>query len=173
MRFLPRRRVIGLGVLIVGSASLALGTTTSAHDQIESSDPENGAVLDEPISHVTIDFGEEIADDLEMALVYDLGNSDVEEVPSEVSKVDEQTGRIDFEELDREGRYFVRYLATVPLDGHVQAGAITFDYGESGGGTNWGLWMVVGPIAVAILAIGAYLSFRPRAAQDEENEPVG
>jgi methionine-rich copper-binding protein CopC len=121
-----------------------------------------GAELDDPISEATIDFGEEISDDLEMALLYDTGDGEIEEVESEVAKVDPTTGRLEFDPLDREGRYFVRYLATIPADGHVVAGAVTFDFGEprgSGAGSATP-WILFGIAAVPILGVGAWLSRR-------------
>ena len=146
---------------------LAASGASLAHDEIESSDPESGAVLDEPISEVTIDFGEPISDDLDMALLYDLGDSDVEQVPGVTTKVGETVGVLEFDELTDTGRYFVRYLVTVPRDGHVLAGAITFDYGEAAGsGTNWYLWLVFGLFAAAALSIGAWYSLRPRTTED-------
>jgi type VI protein secretion system component VasK len=52
----------------------------------------------------------------------------------------------------------------------VVAGAITFEYGDGSGGTSWALWIVFGVLAVVVLAIGAWFSFRPRAADPEREE---
>lgn len=156
-----RRRARGALVALC-LAGLATTGRAAAHEGIAASDPEMGAELDDPISEATIDFGEEISDDLEMALLYDTGDGEIEEVESEVAKVDPTTGRLQFDPLDREGRYFVRYLATIPADGHVVAGAVTFDFGEprgSGAGSATP-WILFGIAAVPILGVGAWLSRR-------------
>jgi methionine-rich copper-binding protein CopC len=161
-------RQLALIVVTVGSALTPL--TSSAHDEIAGSDPPSGAQLDAPIDRVTIDFGEPISDDLEMTLLYDLGGSETEALPGTVHKDGETVGVLEFEELSRPGRYFVRYLVSVPVDGHVVAGAITFEYGDGSDGTSWALWIVFGVLAVVVLAIGAWFSFRPRAADPEREE---
>ena len=149
---------------------LALGATpagrAAAHDTIAGSDPEQGARIDEPISEVTIDFGEEIADDPQLALLYDTGDGEIEELESTASRSAPTIGRLEFEPLEREGRYFVRYLATVPLDGHVVAGAINFDFGEprGSGATELTPWLVFGLVAVVVLGAGAWLSRRRHLA---------
>ena len=118
-----------------------------------------------------IDEAFPISDDLEMALLYDLGDSDVEQVPGVTTKVGETVGVLEFDELTDTGRYFVRYLVTVPRDGHVLAGAITFDYGDAvGSGTNWYIWLVFGLFAAAALSIGAWYSLRPRTTGDASTD---
>jgi methionine-rich copper-binding protein CopC len=156
-----------VAAVLAAAAVLVAPGASLAHEEIASSDPESGAILDEPISQVTIDFGEPISDDLEMALLHDLGDSEVEQIPAVATRVSETVGVVEFDELTDTGRYFVRYLVTVPLDGHVLAGAITFDYGDAAGsGTNWYVWLVFGLFAAAALSIGAWYSLRPRATQD-------
>ena len=128
-----------------------------------------GAKLDEPISEVTIDFGEPISDDLEIVLLYDLGNSDVEQIPATSTKVSDTVGKIEFDEITDQGRYFVRYLVTVPTDGHVLAGAVSFDYGEApGSGTNWYLWIVFALVGAAVISITGWYTLRPRPTTEEE-----
>jgi methionine-rich copper-binding protein CopC len=151
----PRRRR-GRALLPVAAVLLALGAApagrAAAHDTIAGSDPEQGARLDEPISEVTIDFGEEIADEPQLALLYDTGDGEIEELGGTASRSGPTTGRLEFDPLEREGRYFVRYLATVPVDGHVVAGAINFDFGEprGSGATELTPWIVFGLAAVVV-----------------------
>jgi methionine-rich copper-binding protein CopC len=165
----PRRRR-GRALLPVAAVLLALGAApagrAAAHDTIAGSDPEQGARLDEPISEVTIDFGEEIADEPQLALLYDTGDGEIEELGGTASRSGPTTGRLEFDPLEREGRYFVRYLATVPVDGHVVAGAINFDFGEprGSGATELTPWIVFGLAAVVVLGAGAWLSRRRHVA---------
>ncbi len=165
----PRRRW-GRALLPAATALLALAAVpagrAAAHDTIAGSDPEQGARIDEPISQVTIDFGEEIADEPQLALLYDTGDGEIEELESTASRSGPTTGLVEFEPLEREGRYFVRYLATVPLDGHVVAGAINFDFGDpaGSGATELTPWIVFGLVAVVVLGAGAWLSRRRHLA---------
>ena len=155
----------------IAIAVLALPVATSAHDEITSSDPPSGAMLDDPISDVTIDFGEPISDDLEMALLYDLGDANLEQIPATSTKVSETVGKIEFDEITKNGRYFVRYLVTVPTDGHVLAGAVTFDFGEApDAGTNWYLWLVFALVGAAVISITAWYTLRPRPTDDPTDD---
>ena len=45
------------------------GRPVDAHDGIASSDPAAGSVIDEPIDSVTIDFGADIGDTAQIALL--------------------------------------------------------------------------------------------------------
>jgi methionine-rich copper-binding protein CopC len=158
-----RRTLLGL---LVAALTLALPGVAAAHDDIAGSSPKSGDQLDEPIDRVVIDFGEPISDTVEMTLLLDLGGSDTETIPGTTYKDGDTTAVLEFEELSRPGRYFVRYLAPVPLDGHVVAGAITFEYGDLSGGTNWTIWVIFGVLALVVLAVGAWFSFFRATAVD-------
>lgn len=138
-----------LVVLLVGAGA------ARAHDDIASSTPASGTTVDEPISEVTIDFGEVVAD-VEMAL---LDPDDQIVQPSVTEVVTPTSARISFDELDREGVYIVRYLAPVVDDGHTLAGAISFTYG-SAGGSNVGAILLFCGVAIVVLSIGAWFSWR-------------
>ncbi len=114
---------------VVAATLLVGGGAATAHDNIESSSPANGDVLSEPIDHVTIDFGEEISDAVQMFLRYEGADGEVEQIGGTVTKTSPTTARLDFPLLDREGTYFVNYIGPVPADGHVITGAIGFVYG--------------------------------------------
>ncbi len=147
----------GLGFAVAaGLAILLLGAgTASAHDDIASSDPASGSLVDEPISEVTIDFGEGV-ESPEMAMF----GPDDEIVESVIVQVDDTTARIEFDELEDEGIYIVRYLAPVTADGHTMAGAIQFTYGSTGGGRNVVPILLFCGVAIIALSIGAYFSWR-------------
>ncbi len=139
----------GLAAVVLG------GGTVVAHDDIASSTPASGSTIDDPISEVTIDFGEEVAD-VEMAL---LGPGDELIEPTETVLVNPTTATIQFPELDQQGVYIVRYLAPVVRDGHTLAGAIQFTYG-SAGGSNTGPLLVFAAAAIVVLSTGAFFSWR-------------
>ncbi len=144
-------------VTVLGLAALLFGAgLAGAHDDIVSSDPASGSQLDDPISEVTIEFGEEVAD-VEMALI---GPDDEIVEPTTTQSLTATTARIEFAELEREGVYFVRYLAPVVDDGHTLAGAIQFTYGSAGGSSNLVPILLFCAIAIVVLSIGAYFSWR-------------
>jgi methionine-rich copper-binding protein CopC len=172
-----RRRRTGLATLLaalLGTLALAPAGRTGAHEEIAGSDPEMGARLDEPITEVTIDFGTAVSDDLELALLYDTGGGDSVQVDATVSHPSAEVGRLEFAPLERKGRYFVRYLATVPVDGHSIAGSILFDYGapRSSGAASPGPWIAFGLVSVVILGLGAWLSLRRHRALAADDAPV-
>lgn len=155
-----------VGVLI------SAGTAAFAHDEIASSNPPSRSVLDDPISSVEIDFGEqigEVADGLSMDLTYDEGDANIVSLGGTTVKTGPTTARVDFDELEREGTYFVQYLAPVPSDGHVIVGAITFTYGESSSaGSGFPVIPFIG-FAVLALGIGAWFSYRRMIVRDDED----
>jgi methionine-rich copper-binding protein CopC len=159
----PRRlrRIVIASALALAVAFGAGATPVAAHDDIKSSTPTSRSTLTEPISTVEIDFGEAISDDVAMFLVYDLGNNEFEDIGGETVKTGETTARLDFDEVEREGTYFVQYLAPVPVDGHVIAGAISFTYGSpsTGGSDDFPIVpFIVGTLIV--LAIGGWFTYR-------------
>lgn len=126
-------RLLGI-VTLVGASVAGLSPfgvpTASAHDDIESSVPEDRSVIDEPISTAEIDFGEVIGDSVEMFLTFDPGgDAEIVDLGGETTKTSDTTARLDFEELTDEGTYFVQFLAPIPSDGHVMIGAISFSFG--------------------------------------------
>ena len=112
----PVRRFF-VAVLAV-TAVFSAGSAVLAHDDIESSVPEHKAQFDDPISEVTINFGEPV-DGVELALV----GPDDGDVPGEVLIVSETEAKLVFEPLTVKGEYFVRYLAEE--DGHLIRGRHT------------------------------------------------
>jgi methionine-rich copper-binding protein CopC len=155
------RRLAITGALALAVVLGADATPVAAHDDIAGSNPVSRSTLEEPISTVEIDFGEVISDDVAMFLTYDLGNNEFEDIGGETTKTGDTTARLDFDEVEREGTYFVQYLAPVPSDGHVIAGAISFTYGSPSTGNSDGfpiIPFVAG--AVVVLAIGGWFSYR-------------
>ena len=155
------RRITIAGVLTLTVAVGAGATPVTAHDDIRSSTPTSRSTLSEPISTVEIAFGEVISDDVAMFRGYDLGDNEFEDSGGETVRTGETTARLDFDEVEREGTYFVQYLAPVPVDGHVIAGAISFTYGSPSTGGSGGFPVVpfiVG--ALIVLVIGGWFTYR-------------
>jgi methionine-rich copper-binding protein CopC len=155
------RRLALVGALTFAGALGVGAAPVAAHDDIASSNPPSRSTLQEPISSVEIDFGEVISDDVAMFLTYDLGDNEFEDIGGETVRTGDTTARLDFDEVEREGTYFVQYLAPVPSDGHVIAGAISFTYGSPSAGGSGGFPVV--PFvagAIVVLAIGGWFSYR-------------
>jgi len=127
---MTRRIIVAAAALLIAVlAALAGASPAVAHENIESSTPSNGDVLSEPIDEVTIDFGAEVSDATQMFLRYEGTDGEIEQIGGEVTITGPTTARLDFPLLEREGTYFVNYIAPVPADAHVITGAIGFAYG--------------------------------------------
>ena len=121
----------GALLLCVAAALAALTPAhpAQAHDAIAGSTPRSGSLLDEPIDTVEIDFGAEIGETVELFLQYRTSDGVEEDIGGTTTKTGPQTAQLDFDLLEREGTYFVRYLATIPSDGDVLFGEINFSIG--------------------------------------------
>lgn len=161
-------RTISKATLLVLPALLvafSAAGTVAAHDEISTSDPENQSQIDEPISEVTVEFGESVAD-IEMAI----SNPDEIDLESTTVQLSDTTARLDFDTLTQEGRYIVRYIGQE--DGHLITGAITFVYGSEGGpGVSAATWAIVALLGIVILGIGAFFTLR-RSQKPADDEPV-
>ena len=159
MQGAPRRiRIVAVVAALAAAASFS--SVAFAHDEIESSVPEHKAQIDEPITEVTINFGEPVA-----GVELGLRGPDDERIAGDVTVISDTQARLNFAKLTDEGQYIVQYLAEE--DGHLVAGAITFTYGEPAGeGADIGIWIIFGVVAAAILGVGAIFSFRRNNAPD-------
>jgi methionine-rich copper-binding protein CopC len=157
------RRMRFGAVFVALTAVMGFGADVGAHDEIASSTPENQSQFDDPITEVTIDFGEPV-ESVELALV----SPDDLDLPGTVTVVSDTVAVLNFAPLEQEGQYLVRYLAEE--DGHLVAGAIAFTFGSAGGsGAGTLTWLIFGVVAAAILGIGAFFSLR-RSQQPEPDE---
>jgi methionine-rich copper-binding protein CopC len=157
--------------MVVAALGIAVGAV-EAHGGVKSSDPASGSTIEEPIDQVYIDFGVNISDDVEIAVL----DPDEEPLPSETERISETEAIVHFDPLEDEGTYIARYLTTEPDAGHLLAGAISFDFGHAsgGGGIELRTWIGVGALSLAILATGALFSLlRHRAGQRSREEDPG
>lgn len=163
-----------LGATLVAVCSALVGAfgapPVAAHEGIAGSDPTSGSQLEAPIDRVEIDFGAVIADDVELVLL----DPDDDEVPSTTTRTGDTTAAMTFDEIDREGTYIVRYLTSVPTDGHVIAGAIQFSYGTADGSSmSTGWWLVFAVFAAVVIAVGAWSTLRRWRAADADPVEAG
>ena len=149
----------GLAIGLIGAIGVMPGPVR-AHEDIAGSNPPTRSHIDEPITFAEIDFGIEIGDQVEMSLFYDLGDGTSEEVGGETTKTGPTTARLDFGDLERQGTYFVRYLAPVPADGHVMAGATSFTWGSPSSSSESFPVVPFVAIAAVVLGLGAWMSWR-------------
>ena len=159
------RAVRSLAALAAAAVVFAGASTASAHEADAVSDPPSGSVIDESITEVTIEFGVDISDDIEMAL-FGPGDDNLIE-PTTTTKVAPNSAKIEFEPIEQRGTYIVRYLTVAPADGHTIVGAVSFTYGSSDGGSSasW-VWFLLAMIP--ILAVGTAWSYRLHTRQQAE-----
>jgi len=146
---------LGLGVIIATIFGVPAGPV-AAHDGIASSDPASGAVLEESIDSVTIDFGADIGDTAQIALLAPDGT----QLDTTTTVTSPTTATSSFDPIEEQGVYTVNYLATSVVDGHVLGGAISFTYGDASSDTFPPLLFAA--IAIVILGVGGWFSWRAR-----------
>lgn len=169
------------GHVIFGSVSFTWGAATAVDEgdnaDIRSSSPTSRDRIDEPITSAEIEFDLEIADDVSLALVYDRGDGEnFDDLGGTTTKTGPRTAVVEFDQLPRQGTYFVTYDAVAELTGDEVVGAIQFTWGDpSGTGDSFPL-LAFTLAAAAILAVGAVLSIRrmksPTADDSTADEPV-
>lgn len=112
--------VAGLGVLPAAGAS--------AHAELESSDPANGAVLASAPAQVTLTFGEDLIDQGNAITAKDLDSSERVALPEAV--VDADTASVDWPAAADSGRFEVSFRV-VSADGHPITGSFSFSVGQA------------------------------------------
>lgn len=154
------------GHVVAGSISFTWGTPTAAVDSpnpdIRTSTPGSLEVLEEPISSAEITFELDIEDDVSLQLVYDRGNGvDFDDLRGVTTRTGPNSAAVEFDELEREGTYILAYDATSALDGDEIVGATSFVFGQPSGESSTRFpWFAFLPVALVILAIGAFGSYR-------------
>jgi len=154
------------GHVLAGSLSFSWGAPTALDDSenpdLRTSSPGSREVLDEAITSAEVQFNLEIADDIDLQLVYDRGNGvDFEDLAGTTTKTGPNTATLEFDELPREGTYFIVYDGSAIATGDEIVGATSFIFGRPSGVDDGSFpWLVFGPIALAILGVGAWFSYR-------------
>ncbi|RLE16210.1 MAG: hypothetical protein DRJ50_15275, partial [Actinobacteria bacterium] len=118
-----RTRRLAASVVVLGASMLLATAPANAHDDIASSNPESGTVVDEPITEVTIEFGVPVNDDVELALFGPGDDNLIEDTTTVI--LSPTSARIEFAPVEEEGMYIVRYLTTATVDQHFLVGAVS------------------------------------------------
>jgi methionine-rich copper-binding protein CopC len=161
-------RLIALTTM-VAAASAGFGSIADAHDGIASADPQPGSTVDVPITEVTIEFLDDVAEDVLLELL----DPDDKPLRSFTTQLAPSTVKVEFDPLSRKGTYLVRYVARTLADGHIVTGAMSFNYGSNAPGVSAGTWILFGAASAVVLAGGAALSVRRhRALTDEADEEL-
>lgn len=153
------------GHVVAGSISFTWGDPTtfvSPNPDIRESTPNALEVLTAPITSAEIDFELEIEDEVRLQLVYDQGNGvDFDELASTTTKTGPNSARVEFAELERKGTYIIAYDTIAVANGDEIVGATSFVFGQpSGTETSSFPWLTFVPIALIVLGIGAYFTYR-------------
>lgn len=162
------------GHVVVGAISFNYGAPTAIdqgdNPDVRSSTPASRARLDDPVDSAEIVFDIEV-DDMELVLVRDYGDGErFEDLGGSTTVVDARRVRLDFAEpLPAEGTYFVTYDGTAVVTGDEVVGAISFTWGDPASGSSSFPVLPFLLVALPILAIGAFLTFR-RAGRVDDDE---
>jgi putative copper export protein/methionine-rich copper-binding protein CopC len=175
-------RRIALGLATVAIVSVWLVTASvpaSAHAAIESTDPANGELLEEPPSRVVLKFTEPPDLDLTIVSVVDSSGADMPTGPPEPGPGSNREIRVRLDPLP-DGVYTVTWRTVSATDGHVTSSAFSFGVGVSPGevtpfeqegsgtptptaGAIVGRWMLyVGLVILFGAAVTGLLAFGPK-----------
>lgn len=153
------------GHVIIGSVSFTYGEPTAIDEgdnaDLRSSTPASRERIDGPISSAEIEFDLEITDDVALQLVYDRGDGEnFDELDGTTQKTGPRSASLTFDEIGREGTYFITYDATSVVTGDEIVGATSFVFGEPSSSSSG--FPIVGFLAlsVPVLALGAWFTLR-------------
>jgi copper transport protein len=176
-------RRIALALAAISIASVWLVTAAvpaSAHAAIESTDPANGELLEEPPSQIVLTFTEPPDLDLTIVSVVDSSGVEMPTGPPERAPGSNREIRVRLDPVP-DGVYTVTWRTVSATDGHVTSNAFSFGVGVSPGdvtpfvqtgsgtptptaGAIAGRWMLyVGLVVLLGAAITGLLAFGPGA----------
>jgi copper transport protein len=176
-----RRIALGLATIAIASVWLVTAAVpASAHAAIESTDPANGELLEEPPSQIVLTFTEPPDLDLTIVSVVDSSGADIPTGPTERAPGSNREIRVRLDPVP-DGVYTATWRTVSAKDGHVTSGAFSFGVGVSPGevtpfeqtdsgtptptaGAIAGRWMLY--VGLAIMfggAVTGLLAFGPRA----------
>lgn len=126
----PGRRARAAAIVVVAGISLAGGMVprASAHAQVKSSVPADGALLQEPPAEVTITFTEPPDPQLSTIDVLSSNGKSVATGKAEPVPGDARTMRVGVQDLPR-GAYTIAWRTVSKVDGHVTGGSLSFGVG--------------------------------------------
>ena len=176
-----RRIALGLATIAIASVWLVTAAVpASAHAAIESTDPANGELLEEPPSQIALTFTEPPDLDLTIVSVVDSSGADMPTGPPERAPGSNREIRVRLDPVP-DGVYTATWRTVSATDGHVTSGAFSFGVGVSPGevtpfeqpdsgtptptaGAIAGRWMLyVGLVILFGAAVTGLLAFGPKA----------
>ncbi|NGO42078.1 copper resistance CopC/CopD family protein [Streptomyces ureilyticus] len=158
----PRARILLLLLLAVTGALFAQAAPVSAHAALTGSDPQQGAVVDQAPSQVSLTFSEKVAMSDGSVRVLDPKGKQVDE--GKTTDLGSNTYAVNLHEGLPDGTFTVVYQV-VSADSHPVSGAFTFSVGapsktsvalsdqEAGGGVVGGLYGFARYVAYAGFAL--------------------
>jgi copper transport protein len=175
-----RRLALGLVTIAVASAWLVtVAVPARAHAAIESTDPANGELLEEPPSQIVLTFTEPPDLDLTIVSVVDSSGAKMPTGSPERASGSNREIRVPLDPVP-DGVYTVTWRTVSATDGHVTSGAFSFGVGVSSGevprieqrgsgtptptaGAIAGRWMLyVGLVILFGAAVSGLLTFGPK-----------
>lgn len=160
------------GHVMVGAISFTWGTPTvidEGTDDVRFSSPSSRERIDEPIAFAELVFDFDIDDDIRLDLVYDRGDGEnFDELGGTTTKTAPDAARLDFDLLDNEGTYFIRYDGTATASGGEVRGATSFTYGDPSSDDSGFPVIPFAVVAALILGAGAWFTLRRANALDDE-----
>ncbi|WP_041298451.1 copper resistance CopC family protein [Ilumatobacter coccineus] len=160
------------GHVMVGAISFTWGAPTAideGNDDVRFSSPRSRERIDEPITFAELEFDFDIDDDIQLDLVYDRGDGEnFDELGGTTTKTGPSGARLDFDLLEDEGTYFIRYTGTATASGGEVRGATSFTYGDPSSSDSGFPVLPFALAAALILGAGAWFSLRRANTADDE-----
>jgi copper transport protein len=175
-----RRLALGLVTIAIATVWLVMvAAPAGSHAAIESTDPANGELLEEPPSQIVLRFTEPPDLDLTTVSVVDSSGADMPTGPPESAAGSNREILIHLDPVP-DGVYTVTWRTVSATDGHVTSGAFSFGVGVSPGevgpleqagsgtptptaGAIVGRWMLyVGLVILFGAAVTGLLTFGPK-----------
>jgi len=120
-----RRITLGLATIAIASVWLVTaGVPANAHAAIESTDPANGELLEEPPSQIVLTFTEPPDLDLTIVSVVDSSGAEMPTGPPEPAPGSNREIRVRLDPMP-DGVYTVTWRTVSATDGHVTSGAFS------------------------------------------------
>ncbi|MEA2438499.1 MAG: copper transport protein, partial [Thermoleophilaceae bacterium] len=128
------RRVFGAAVIAIVALFLGAGPA-SAHANLLSSDPKDGATLATAPTHVTLTFSEPVDAGLSLVKVLDASGGDIHAGPAVAVSGDPRELSVSLPAHLPDGVYTVNWRAVSAADSHITAKAFAFGVGVKPGAT--------------------------------------
>ena len=152
------RRLLTLGVLTFG-VLLALALPASAHADLLSSSPADGAVLAAEPQQVVLVFSEEVTAGLSSVRVTGPDGRRVDSAPVQDAHAESDRITVALVPDPQPGTYVLNWRATTADDGHTTSGTLTFSVGSPGRPAASGVLDAHDRVTDAVLDTAIWLGF--------------